>query len=108
NQRGQPSRPGAVDTTPPLPAEELDSVLAGFHRLRKEKPQWLTTDVLNNVLTELKRAKRTKDEERTYREVVATASASGQVGLVQQILSVAADRGDLETVLRFFDRLDKL
>ncbi|HTU17039.1 MAG TPA: DUF1583 domain-containing protein [Gemmataceae bacterium] len=108
NQRGRPSRSGAVDTTPPLPAEEIDRVLAGFHRLRKEKPQWLTTDVLNNVLTELKRAKRTKDEERTYREIVAAASASGQVSLVQQVLSVAADRGDLESVLRFFDRLEKL
>jgi tetratricopeptide (TPR) repeat protein len=104
----QPSRAGAVDTTPPLPAEEVERLVAAFQRLRKEKPQWLTTDVLTNVLKELKRAKRTKDEERIYGEAVATASSSGQVGLVQQAMSVAAERGDLDTVMQFFDRLDKL
>jgi tetratricopeptide (TPR) repeat protein len=108
NQRGRPSRPGAVDTTPPLAADELNRVLASFERLHKEKPQWLTTDVLNNVLTELKRAKRTKDEERIYHEAVAAASTSGQIGLLQQTVNVAAERGDLDTVLKFFDRLDKL
>ncbi len=108
SQRGQPARPGGVDTTPPLPAEEVDLVLAGVERLRKVKPQWLTSDVLQNALTELKRAKRSKDEERVYRELVAEAVTSGQVDLVQQALSVASDRGDLDTVLRFFDRLEKL
>ncbi len=108
DRSGRSSRPGAVDTTPPLPADELDRVVAGFQTLRKEKPQWLTTDVLTNVLTELKRAKRTKEEEQVYRDAVATASAGGQPGLLRQVLFVAAKRGDLDTVLGFFDRLNKL
>ncbi len=108
SQRGRPARPGGADTTPPLPAEELERVIASVQLLRKEKPQWLTTEVLNNVLTELKRAKRSSDEERIYREVITAASGSGQVGQVQQALNVAAQRGDVDTVLCFFERLEKL
>jgi tetratricopeptide (TPR) repeat protein len=107
-QGGRPARSGSADTTPPLTPEELDRVIAGVQLLRKEKPQWLTTDVLNNVLTELKRAKRSGDEERIYREVVTAASESGRVGQVQQALNVAAQRGDVDTVVRFFERLEKL
>ncbi|HEY7326851.1 MAG TPA: DUF1583 domain-containing protein [Gemmataceae bacterium] len=98
----------APDTTPALPKEEIDLVLAAFQRLRKEKPQWLTSDVLTNVLTELKRARRSKDEEQIYRDSVATALTSGQLFIVQNVLTIAADRGDQETALKCFERVERL
>jgi tetratricopeptide (TPR) repeat protein len=107
-ERNRPASRTNVDTTLPLPADEIERVLASFQLLRKEKPQWLTTDVLTNVLAELKRARRTNDEERIYREAVTAASQNSQPDLVQQILNVAAARGDVETVLQFFERLEKL
>jgi tetratricopeptide (TPR) repeat protein len=104
----RPGRRNSPDTTPALLEEEIDFVLAKFQHLRKEKPQWLTTDVLTNVLTELKRARRSKDEEQVYRDAVATALSSGQLFIAQNVLSVAAERGDLETVLKCFERVERL
>ncbi|HZV06513.1 MAG TPA: tetratricopeptide repeat protein, partial [Gemmataceae bacterium] len=104
----RPNRAKTTDTTPALPAEEIDVVMAAFQRLRKEKPQWLTSDVLSNVLTELKRARRSKDEEQIYRDAVTTAQSSGQLVIVQNILTVAAERGDQETVLKCFERVERL
>ncbi|HTU93977.1 MAG TPA: tetratricopeptide repeat protein, partial [Gemmataceae bacterium] len=104
----RPNRTNATDTTPALPKEEIDLVLASFQRLRKEKPQWLTSEVLTNVLTELKRGRRAKDEEQVYRDAAASALGSGQLFLVQNVLTIAAERGDQETVLKCFERVERL
>ncbi|MCI0457302.1 MAG: tetratricopeptide repeat protein, partial [Gemmataceae bacterium] len=101
----RPDVPGAPDTTPPLPAEQLEQVLASYRRLRQQKPEWLTTAVINNVLKELKRAKRTEDEARVYREALAAAQ---QLGPVRQVLLVAGERGDVAGALQLFERLEKL
>ena len=47
----RPRRNNATDTIPPLPKEEVDLVVKTFQHLRKEKPQWMTSDILTNVLT---------------------------------------------------------
>ena len=86
-----------VDAAPPLPEEQVKSVLASYDRLRRQKPQWLTSSVLLNVLTELKRARRPKDEERVYKQAVeaqinsfldAVRKGSASPSSVQEALTV--------------------
>jgi tetratricopeptide (TPR) repeat protein len=104
----RPQGTSGRDNTPPLPPAQLDEMLARFRRLRQQKPEWLTTTVLTNVLTELKRARRSKEEEQVYRAAVAAIASATQAANVLQVLNVAGARGDLETALKLFDKLDKL
>src|SRR5438445_13414815 len=94
-----------VDKTPPLPAEQVDLVLSAYNRLRKQKPEWLTTLVVNNVLTKNKRPKRTAEENRIYKEAVDSAST---IESVNEVLEVAATRGDLDGALKLFAKLEQL
>src|SRR5262249_60265200 len=80
----RPRPAGAPDHTPPLPPDQLAEVLASYDRLRRQKPEWLTSSALTNVLTELKRARRVRDEERVYRGAV---EAANQVAVVLQVLA---------------------
>jgi tetratricopeptide (TPR) repeat protein len=93
------------DTTPPLPAAELDQVLQAYRRLKQQKPDWLTSTVVTNVLTELKRAGRKDDEASVYADAV---NAAQRPAVMQQVLALAAERGDTKTALEMFDRLEKL
>ncbi len=92
------------DLTPPLPAPQIESMLTHYRRLCQQKPMWAGS-VLPNILTELKRAKRTQQEEQLYREALATAT---QIPDVQQMLGIASGRGDQESVLQLFARLEQL
>jgi tetratricopeptide (TPR) repeat protein len=94
-----------VDAAPPLPEDQIQAVLVSYDRLRSQKPQWLTSTVLINVVTELKRARRAKDEERVYKQAVAAANDVNTVG---QVLGMAGARGDMDSVLDLFARLEKL
>jgi len=60
---------------------------------------------MQNVQSELKRAKRLDDEEKNYREAVAS---SGTVQSVQQALTIAGNRGDVANVKALFEKLDKM
>jgi tetratricopeptide (TPR) repeat protein len=94
-----------VDTVPPLGDAELQQVVAAFRRVRQQKPEWVTTPILTNVLKELKRAKRPDDGDAIYKEVLAAAVKPEQI---QQVLSLSAERGDVDGALVLFDRLGKL
>ncbi len=68
------------ENAPPLEAkDELDHVLACYQALRTRRPELAQAQVLQNVSDELKRAKRTADEERFYRDAVANSQQFAQV-----------------------------
>jgi tetratricopeptide (TPR) repeat protein len=94
----------ATDVTP-LSQEEGDQMLACYRALRRQRPDWLSGPALNNVLTELQRAKRTADEEQVYREAVESAD---HPEALRGALGLAATRGDVDNVLKVFGRLEKL
>jgi tetratricopeptide (TPR) repeat protein len=99
-------RPGADnDKTPPLPAEQLEHVLACYRRLKATNPDWVSGTIMQAVTTELKRAKRGDQEKALYKEQVAAARTPTQV---QEALGVAVNRNDLEGALDLFARLDRL
>ncbi|HTK76315.1 MAG TPA: tetratricopeptide repeat protein, partial [Gemmataceae bacterium] len=93
------------DTVPPLADDELQQVVAAFRRVKQQKPEWVTTPILTNVLKELKRAKRPDEGDAIYKEVLAAAVKPEQI---QQVLSLSAERGDVDGALVLFDRLGKL
>jgi tetratricopeptide (TPR) repeat protein len=97
--------PGAPDKTPPLPAAELDQVVACYRSVRTRRPEWLTPAILSNVTKELRRAKRSGDEEQIYH---AALTAANQVETITPILQVAGERGDMDGVFALFDKLEKL
>src|SRR5206468_2966417 len=80
-------------------------MLTAYRRLRQQKPEWLSSYMVTYVLTELKRAGRTDDEEKLYREAVAAADRATPL---REALSLAATRGDGDTALALFDRIAKL
>ncbi len=100
NRSGNPDS----DRTPPLPNDQLEQVLASYRKLRQAKPDWLTNQIAQNVLTELKRAKRAEENE-LYRDAVASAKTLGQV---QEALQLASTRGDIPAVTALFEKLEKL
>jgi tetratricopeptide (TPR) repeat protein len=111
NLRGNPSlrwrAPGSdlKDNTPALPPDQLEHVLSCYRRLKAIKPDWVSVQVTQNVMTELKRAKRTDEEQTLYKEMVAEAKT---VDRVKDALGVAATRNDLEGTLALFAKLDRL
>src|SRR5262249_34828039 len=99
------ARPGDVDNTPPLPKDELDQVLTCYQAVRKQRPDWLTSQIVSNVLTELKRAKRTQEEEQLYRDAVPGATRSETM---EQVVPRARERGDVDGLLKLPDKLEQL
>src|SRR5439155_3793823 len=93
------------DNTPPLPAEQLAHALTCYRKLKQLKPDWVTGDVTQAVMTELKRSKREDDAKALYLELVKEAVT---VAKVQAALTVAAGRNDLDTCAELFARLERL
>ena len=95
----------AKDTTPPLPAAELDHALVCYRALRARRPELAQTQILQIVFTELRRAKRTDEEEKLYRESIAGAT---QIGQLAGVFGLAAEKGDVESLLLLCDRFERL
>jgi tetratricopeptide (TPR) repeat protein len=99
-------RPGTnADHTPPLPADQVELMLAAYRKLQLHNPDWLSSAIVDNVQSELRRAKRPDDEEKAYRQIV---SAANTLQSVQQALSVAGQRGDVAGVTALFEKLARL
>ena len=98
---GQPGK----DNTPPLPADQLAHVMTCFTKLKSVKPEWVTSDVTQTVMTELKRAKKEDDEGAIYNAIVKDATT---VDKVQNALQLASTRKDLDTAVTLFLKLDQL
>ena len=93
------------DGTPPLPPEEIDQVLASYRALRQRRPDLAQGQTIQNVSVELKRAKRTEDADRLYKEVVEGAD---QIAAVVSAFSLAGQRGDVDALIQLSDRFDRL
>lgn len=93
------------DGTPPLPADEIDHMLACVRALRQRRPELLQGQVITGVSVELKRAKRTADDDTLYAEQNASAE---QPPTIAAALSLAGPRGDVDAVIRLFDRWERL
>ncbi|MFO0956939.1 MAG: tetratricopeptide repeat protein [Isosphaeraceae bacterium] len=93
-----------VDRTPPLPDDELRSILDAFEMVRAQEPNWLAT-VSSNVATELKRAKRTEEVDTIFREL---ADAANTAPAISSAMAMAADRADIARLLTLSDRMDRL
>ena len=95
----------AKDTTPPLPDAELDHVMVCYRALRARRPELAQTQVLHVVFTELKRAKRTDEENKLYRESIDGAT---QIGQIAGAFVLAAEKGDVDALLLLCDRYERL
>ena len=93
------------DTTPPLEKDELEHVLSCYKSLRTRRPEMAQAQILQNVATELKRARRTDDVERFYREAIAGAT---QLAQIAGVFGLAAERGDVEALIQLSDRYERL
>ena len=80
-------------------------MLAAYRKLQLHNPDWLSAAIVNNVQTELRRAKRTDEEETAYRQIVAAANT---LQSVQQAMNVAGQRGDVAGVTSLFEKMAKL
>ena len=68
-----------------------------FRSLRARRPELAQAQLLQIVFTELKRAKRTEEEEQLYRESIDGAT---QIGQLAGVFGLAADRGDVNACSR--------
>jgi tetratricopeptide (TPR) repeat protein len=100
SQTGQPE-----ENTSPLDRTELDRVVACYRDLRARRPELAQAEIIQNVATELKWAKRVDDEERLYRETVQGAI---QIGQLAGALNLAAQRGDVDGLILLSERYDRL
>ncbi len=66
------------DSTPPLANDQLEQMLTSYRKLQQVKPDWLTSHIVQNVLTELKRSKRPEEND-IYRDAVAKTGTLTQV-----------------------------
>ncbi len=100
-------RPGEQpkDSTPPLEAAELDHVMMCFRSLKARRPELAQAQILQNVLKELKRARRADEEERLYRESIDGAT---QLGQIASAIGLAAEKGDVDGLLSLCDRYERL
>ncbi|MHB1556493.1 MAG: DUF1583 domain-containing protein [Isosphaeraceae bacterium] len=89
----------------PLDGEELDRVLASYRSLRTRRPELAQAQILQNVSDELKRAKRTADEETFYRDALANSQQFAQVA---GAFTLAARRGDADGLCQLVDRYERL
>jgi tetratricopeptide (TPR) repeat protein len=106
-QSGRRYRQGSEvkDNTPPLPPDQLAQVMACYQKLKQVKPDWVTADVTQTVMTELKRAKKEDEETAIYKGLLAGATT---VEKVQAVLELAANRKDVDTTIELYMKLDKL
>ncbi len=93
------------DTTPPLVSDELDKVVSAYQGLRRRRPDWIQGTVLTSVIAELKRAKRTEEENRIYREALDSVNDAAGVAT---LLLVAGERGDIDGVIALSDKSERL
>jgi tetratricopeptide (TPR) repeat protein len=110
-QYGQGTRyyvaPGTdtADAAPPLPPAEVEHMLACYRALHQRRPELVNGSIVQNVVVELKRAKRTEEGDRIYRDAVEGAEQLGQVAAV---FTLAAQRGDVDALLRLLEKFDRL
>src|SRR5207247_7085970 len=76
-----------------------------FTKLKRTKPDWVNHGATESVMTELKRAKRTDQEEAIYREMVKEAVT---IDKILAALRLASNRKDVDTAVALFARLDQL
>ena len=93
------------DTTPPLPGTEVDQVMVAYRTLKAQKPDWLQASMLSAVADELKRAKRTESLDQFYKSAI---EGTNDPDSAASVLRLAADRGDVENVIKLFDRYERL
>src|SRR5947209_13095674 len=79
--------------------------MACYQKLKQVKPEWVTSDLTQTVMTELKRAKKEDEETAIYKSLVADANT---VEKIQAIIQLASNRKDVDTALDLFVKLDKL
>ena len=94
-----------VETVSPLPADELDHIVASYEILRQRRPDLIGPVTLMSVITELKRANRTDEETRLYREAIATNQQPAQ--LIAAIY-IAASEGDIETLIPLCEKYERV
>ena len=80
-------------------------MLACYQALRTRRPELAQAQILQNVSDELRRAKRTEDEERFYRDAVANSQQFAQVA---GAFTLAARRGDVDGLCQLLDRYERL
>jgi tetratricopeptide (TPR) repeat protein len=103
---GNVSNDSNDDEAPPLPPDELEHVVSCYRSIAEQHLDWLLAGsgsgaaVVKNVMTELKRAGRTDEEEKIYQDFVDRAKMRGALSLALQL---AATRGDFETCVALFD-----
>jgi tetratricopeptide (TPR) repeat protein len=94
---------------PALPDDEVDHVLACYQSLKKQRPDlvqdYYLSMLLTNVTAELKRARRNEQADQIYREGLAAAD---DFSSVIAVMSLAAERGDVATLLELLERAEKL
>jgi tetratricopeptide (TPR) repeat protein len=103
SRRGR--NPNDKDKTPPLPQDQLAHALDCYRKLKQMKPDWVTDDVTQTVLTELKRAKRVDEETAIYKDFLKNATT---VEKVTGALNLAVERSDVDGAVELFTRMDRL
>jgi tetratricopeptide (TPR) repeat protein len=84
---------------------DLGALLTAFETLRKLRPEWTQSSMFSVVAGALKRAKKTEQEERFYRDVMATAADAESLA---SVLAFAAERNvGVDEILTLFDRYRK-
>ena len=95
------------DSTPPLPAEEIETMLELYAKLKQQKPEWINAHLFMNVTTELERADRNDKIDELYNEAVARVKETN-VEQMTLVVTLAAKRGDVETLIDIYKKLDRL
>ncbi len=101
---------GGDDGIEPLAADELQRMLAAYRSLRKKRPEFFAQSgyygqlALNNVSSELRRAKRTDEEQQIYAEAL---DAVDQSASIVSMLSFAGQRGDAAKAIELLDKLGR-
>ena len=93
------------DMTPALTAPDLDLIFSSYQTLKARQPDWVHAAILTAVADELKRAKRDDALEQFYR---AAVEGPADPDSAASILRVAAERGDVENVIKLHDRYERL
>jgi tetratricopeptide (TPR) repeat protein len=93
------------DGTPPLPADEIEPMVASYRALRQRRPELAARQILGGVAAELKRSKRADLADTLYRESIEGAR---QVDEVASVIGLAGERGDVDGLIALTDRFERL